>query len=209
MTGIEGFWKAVAKRTDLKKGRIACAVCVLLLLTGCAERSAQDTARENSGENVGAAAEQEEPSDIRTESDETQTAATISEDGAMTANNSALEDDQIRITVGDNSFIVNLEENESAAALRELLADGAKTIPASNYGGFEKVGRLGATLPSDDRQTTTSAGDVMLYSSNQIVIFYGSNSWAYTRLGKVDGLSAEELEEILSGSETEITLSVD
>lgn len=58
-----------------------------------------------------------------------------------------------------------------------------------------------------DKQITTSAGDVMLYNSNQIAIFYGTNSWEYTRLGRVEDLSADELEEILSGSETEITLS--
>ena len=119
-----------------------------------------------------------------------------------------LEENQIRIIVGENSFIVRLEDNESAAALRELLKDGDKTISASNYGGFEKVCRLGATLPSNDVQTRTSAGDVMLYSGNQIVIFYDSNSWAYTRLGKVEDLTAKDLKEILSGQETEITLSL-
>ena len=129
------------------------------------------------------------------------------EEDSMAAK-SALEENEIRVIVGKNSFVVRLEDNESAAALRELLKDGDKTIPASNYGGFEKVCRLGTTLPSNDVQTRTSAGDVMLYSSSQIVIFYDSNSWAYTRLGKVEGLTAKELEKILSGSETEITLSL-
>ena len=115
---------------------------------------------------------------------------------------------EIRVTVGTGSFIVKLDENSSAAALRELLAEGDITISASNYGGFEKVCALGTTLPSNDVQTTTSAGDVMLYSGNQIVIFYGANSWAYTRLGRVEGLSAEDLKSILSGPETEITLSL-
>ena len=124
------------------------------------------------------------------------------------AGNKALEENQIRITVGERSFVVRLEDNESAAALREFLEDGDKTIPASNYGGFEKVCQLGQTLPSNDVQTTTAAGDVMLYSSNQIVIFYASNSWAYTRLGKAEDLTAKDLEEILSGPETEITLSI-
>ena len=127
---------------------------------------------------------------------------------AATEMNSALDEDQIRITVGEQSFIVRLEDNESAAALRELLISGDRTISASNYGGFEKACQLGMSLPRNDDQTTTSAGDVMLYSGNQIVIFYGSNSWAYTRLGKVEDLTADELEQILSGSETEITLSI-
>ena len=122
--------------------------------------------------------------------------------------NSVLEEDQIRIAVGEQSFIVRLADNESAETLRDLLSDGDRTISASNYGGFEKVCQLGTTLPSNDVQTTTGAGDVMLYNSNQIVIFYGSNSWAYTRLGKVEDLSADELEQILSGPETEVTLRI-
>ncbi|MBQ6215114.1 MAG: hypothetical protein IJJ67_06825 [Oscillospiraceae bacterium] len=119
-----------------------------------------------------------------------------------------LSGNEIRVTVGTGSFIVKLDENRSAAALKELLAEGDITVSASNYGGFEKVCALGTTLPSNDVQTTTSAGDVMLYSGNQIVIFYGANSWAYTRLGRVEGLSAEDLKSILSGPETEITLSM-
>jgi hypothetical protein len=134
--------------------------------------------------------------------------ALAAEKGDTMRKEEALREDQIRITVGANSFLVTLEDNESAAALRELLCGGDLTIPASNYGGFEKVCQLGTRLPSNDRQTTTQAGDVMLYSSNQLVIFYGSNTWAYTRLGKVEALTAGELEEILSGPETEITLSI-
>ena len=153
------------------------------------------------------ATEADDSSD-RTESDALEPDSQEETQGETVAGNKALEENQIRIIVGDNSFIVRLEDNESAAALRELLKDGDKTISASNYGGFEKVCQLGQTLPSNDVQTTTAAGDVMLYSSNQIVIFYDSNSWAYTRLGKVEDLTAEDLEEILSGPETEITLSI-
>lgn len=114
----------------------------------------------------------------------------------------------IRVTAGKHSFWVKLEDNESAQALRDYLSDGDKTIPAENYGGFEKVCRLGKTIPANDRQTMAAAGDVMLYNGTQIVFFYGSNSWSYTRLGKEEGLSAEELEQILSGPETELTLSL-
>ncbi|MBE5958676.1 MAG: hypothetical protein E7254_07435 [Lachnospiraceae bacterium] len=110
--------------------------------------------------------------------------------------------------VGNSSFIVNLEDNETAKALRKMLTDEELTISASNYGGFEKVCQLGKTLPHNDKQITTEAGDVMLYSGNQIVFFYGTNSWSYTKLGKVEDLNEEELESILSGSETDITLSI-
>lgn len=121
---------------------------------------------------------------------------------------STLTDNQIRVTVGSSSFIVNLENNETAKALQEMLVDEDLTISASNYGGFEKVCQLGKTLPRNDKQITTEAGDVMLYSGNQIVFFYGANSWSYTKIGKVEASSIEELESVLSGPETEVILSL-
>lgn len=120
-----------------------------------------------------------------------------------------VETDQIYIKVGESTLAAVLEDNESTEALKELLADKTLTVSASNYGGFEKVCSLGTELPRNDSQTTTHAGDICLYNGNQIVIFYGSNSWAYTRLGRVSGADASELEEVLSGEETEITLSLE
>ncbi|MCM1048870.1 MAG: cyclophilin-like fold protein [Clostridiales bacterium] len=116
---------------------------------------------------------------------------------------------QIYIKVGENILTATLEDNESTEALKELLADSPLTITASNYGGFEKVCSLGTELPRNDSQITTSARDICLYNGNQIVIFYGSNSWAYTRLGKISDIDNSELEKILSGKETEITLSLE
>lgn len=120
-----------------------------------------------------------------------------------------VETNQIYIKVGENTLTAVLEDNESVKALKELLADGSLTISASNYGGFEKVCSLGTSLPRNDSQTTTQAGDICLYNGSQIVIFYGSNSWAYTRLGKVSDVDGTELEKVLSGEETEITLSLE
>jgi len=114
----------------------------------------------------------------------------------------------IYIKVGDSTLTAVLENNESAEALKELLTEKPLTIYASNYGGFEKVCFLGTELPRNDSQTTTGAGDICLYNGNQIVIFYGSNSWSYTRLGKVSNMDKSQLEEILSSEETEITLSL-
>lgn len=116
---------------------------------------------------------------------------------------------QITIKVGDSTLKAVLEDNESAKALKELLAEGPLTISASNYGGFEKVCSLGRELPNNDSQTTTHAGDLCLYNSNQIVIFYGSNSWAYTKLGKISDADKSELKKVLGGKETEITLSLE
>ena len=81
-------------------------------------------------------------------------------------------------------------------------------INMSMYGGFEQVGSIGTSLPRNDSQTTTSPGDIVLYSGNQIVIFYGSNSWAYTRLGKITGLDEKELEDTFGNGDVTISLSV-
>ncbi len=120
-----------------------------------------------------------------------------------------METNQIYIKIGKSILTAVLEENESAEALKELLTDGSLSISASNYGGFEKVCSLGRKLPSNDKQTTTHAGDICLYNGSQIVIFYGSNSWVYTRLGKVSDVEESELKKVLSGEETEITLSLE
>ena len=79
------------------------------------------------------------------------------------------------------------------------------TIQMSMYGGFEQVGSIGQSIVRDDVQTNTSFGDIVLYSGNQIVVFYGSNSWAYTRLGHVD-LSQQEMRALLGGGDVVITL---
>ena len=92
----------------------------------------------------------------------------------------------IEITVNGKAFSVTLNDNEAA---REFAGMLPLTLEMSDYSGFEKVGSLGTSLPTDNSQTTTQSGDIVLYNGNQIVIFYGSNSWSYTRLGKVDNLS--------------------
>ena len=76
----------------------------------------------------------------------------------------------------------------------------------SGYGGFEQVGSLGTRLPRNDVQTVTEPGDIVLYSGNSIVLFYGSNSWAYTRLGKIQGLDESELRQLLGGGDVSIRL---
>lgn len=100
-----------------------------------------------------------------------------------------LKQAQFYIIVDETTFTAHFADNSSADAFRELLSQGNLTINMSDYGGFEKVGSLGQSLPTENSQTTTQAGDIVLYQGNQIVIFYGSNSWSYTRLGKIDDLT--------------------
>ena len=106
------------------------------------------------------------------------------------------------LMIDGEEYPVEWEENESVEALKELCP---LTVKMSMYGGFEQVGSLGESLPRNDEQIKTGYGDIVLYSGNQIVVFYGSNSWAYTRLGHID-MTQEELTELLGNGDVEITL---
>ena len=113
----------------------------------------------------------------------------------------------LHLFINDREIAVNWEDNESVKALIDLASSGPLTVQMSMYGGFEQVGSLGTTLPRNDSQTTTQSGDIVLYSGNQIVIFYGSNSWAYTRLGKVADQSPAEMKTLLGSGDVTVTLS--
>ena len=101
-------------------------------------------------------------------------------------------DRKMIVEIGGNHFTATLEDNKAADTLAEMMQEDPVTVQMSDYGGFEKVGDLGTELPTSNRQTTTRAGDIVLYQGNQIVIFYGSNSWSYTRLGRIDDLTGWE-----------------
>ena len=118
-------------------------------------------------------------------------------------------DKTLTLTIGDTAVTVAWEDNASVEALRALAEGAPLTIQLSMYGGFEQVGSIGQSLPRDDHQTTTAAGDIVLYSGNQIVIFYGSNSWAYTRLGHITDKSADEMAALLGNGNVTITLAVE
>ncbi len=98
----------------------------------------------------------------------------------------------MNVQVGDVVFSATLEENEAVSALLEMMQESPVVIQMSDYSGFEKVGPLGTSLPASNSQTTTQAGDIVLYNGNQIVIFYGTNTWSYTRLGHIDDLTGWE-----------------
>ena len=111
--------------------------------------------------------------------------------------------------IGDTKVNVDWEDNQAVAALRDMAREGDVTIQMSMYGGFEQVGSLGQNLPRDDKQTTTTSGDIVLYSGNQMVVFYGSNSWSYTRLGHISDKNAEDITDLLSNGDVTITISIE
>ena len=122
----------------------------------------------------------------------------------------AMETNSLKLSVNGRSFTATMTESSSTEALKERLAQGDVSIRMSDYGNMEKVGNLGFSLPRNDIQTTTVPGDIVLYQGNSLVIFYGANSWSYTRLGKVDGVSTrKEMLELLGGAgEITVTLSL-
>ena len=150
-----------------------------LLLAGCGD--------ETPGDSSGAEAMLAEPETETTEVDTTEVENTM------------------RLFIGETEVPVTWEENASVDALKELCP---LTIQMSMYGGFEQVGPIGQSIVRDDQQTSTDYGDIVLYSGNQIVIFYGTNSWAYTRLGHVE-LSQQEMRDLLANGDVTITFEIE
>ena len=140
-----------------------------------------------------------------TEAETTVTETSIPE----TAETETTETDSMvmKMKIGSKVVDVTWEDNASVEELKKLAASGL-TIKMSKYGGFEQVGSIGHNITSNDKQTKTAPGDIVLYSGNQLVVFYGSNSWAYTRLGKIN-LSKSELKELLGKKDVTVTLSVE
>lgn len=111
-------------------------------------------------------------------------------------------ENEMILSVDGQKQDVTWESNPSVKALDDL---GELTISMHRYGGFEQVGSIGHTIISDDVQMTTNPGDIVLYSSNQLVIFFGSNSWAYTKLGHIN-LNQNELKTLLDKPNVEVTI---
>ena len=162
-----------------------------LLLTACGDENMSNFEQEF----------QEEITQSSTDMENTDTTNSEEEDEPM-------QEKSLKMTIGDTAVEVEWEQNESVEALAKLAETEPLVIEMSMYGGFEQVGSLGESLPRNDVQTTTEAGDIVLYSGNQIVVFYGSNSWAYTRLGHVTDKTAEEMSELLNGGDVTVTISM-
>ena len=192
------------------------AICLIWVLSGCGnsvpeEEPPQSFSNMESAE-VPKETEPEGQSDeIQGEAEESNGLLTEQkqiESEQTEENRLEAEEMSILMKIGEETVTVTWEDNESVVALKELLREQSMSIQMSMYGGFEQVGSLGTSLPRDDEQTTTQAGDIVLYSGNQMVVFYGSNSWAYTRLGKITDKSAGELKEMLGGGDVTITLEL-
>ena len=118
------------------------------------------------------------------------------------------EDGMLNIAVNKTVLTAALADNSSARALAELLADGPLSVEMRDYNRMERVGPLGADLPANDEWIDAQAGDLILYQGTQLVIYYGANSWSLTRLGRIEGVGAGELRDILGGGDVRVTLSM-
>lgn len=192
---------------------LCCSLALTLLLSSCvSEQLATDISAEQMEEIVQS---ESEAATSDAESPVPEIPGGISEPsepalGNMTVDNTENEEEltemKMTVQVGESTFTATLEENAAVDALVEMMEHGSVTIQMSDYAGFEKVGALGSSLPTSNRQTTTQAGDIVLYQGNQIVLFYGSNSWNYTRLGKIDDLTGWT--EALGGGDVSVTFSL-
>ena len=116
------------------------------------------------------------------------------------------EDVNMKLWINEEEVSVIWQDNESVEALKDIVKENDLQISMSMYGGFEQVGAIGQSLPRNDVQTTTSYGDIVLYSGDQLVVFYGSNSWAYTMLGHIEDKSQEDLKNLLGNGDVTITI---
>ncbi|MBR1627791.1 MAG: hypothetical protein IJ679_00810 [Lachnospiraceae bacterium] len=110
------------------------------------------------------------------------------------------------MVISGTEMDVEWEDNASVEALRKLVKDGSISVQMAMYGGFEQVGSIGSSLPRNDVRTTTKPGDIVLYSGNQIVVFYGSNTWSYTKLGHISGMNETELTELLGNGDVSLKI---
>lgn len=198
---------------------ILCLALIIVLLTAC-NRADKTEPTDPHKETQAAAVQTEQPTEITA----TQIAKEPTAPEATQAINSQTEQTDeateyeepteerstsLRMTIGDTPVSVAWEDGDAVEALRELCREKPLTIEMSMYGGFEQVGSIGTALPTADRQTTTSPGDIVLYSGDQLVVFYDSNAWAYTPLGHITDQSESELTDLLSNGDTTVTISLE
>ena len=190
----------------------AAAVGVILMLTACSRNAGADESTDMQTQNQ-IESQTENPKENGTligQDSESASSDNIPNDNISEREEraEAETDMKMNVQIGDYSFTATLENNTAVEELLDMMKEGPVTIQMDDYSGFEKVGPLGRSLTTSNRQTTTVAGDIVLYNGNNIVMFYGSNSWSYTRIGKIDDLSDWE-KALGSGSITAVFTHAD
>ena len=201
---LEGLWNK-----GRKIGVIFFVLVMLVSVTACGQTETTKESQAGSQETEPVTLTASEDAETVNEAGEVTTESEAGETEIVQDNEPEQEADTMVLTINGEVVSVEWEDNESVEALMDLVSKGPLSIQMSMYGGFEQVGSIGTSLPRNDVQTTTEAGDIVLYSGDQIVVFYGSNSWAYTRLGKVTDKSKKEMADLLGNGDVTITISVE
>lgn len=118
------------------------------------------------------------------------------------------EEIEMFMQIGDRVLTVQMAENSSVEALLALLADGPLTLEMGDYASMEKNASLPQALPENNEPMDTVPGDVILFQGQTFVIYYSTNSWSLTRLGRVRDVAAEELRALLGDGDVSVTLSL-
>lgn len=193
----------------------SCLLAVVMLLTGCGSQT-QNTLSQPKNASSAQTEESQmetsalgETSSVLTEAQSTELSSSQAETSQTSQPTTNREENtamKMNVQVGNSTFTATLEQNAAVDTLVQMMENAPVTIRMSDYAGFEKVGALGRSLPTSNSQTTTHPGDIVLYQGNQIVIFYGTNSWSYTRIGRIDDLTGWE--DALGNGNVTVTFSI-
>lgn len=200
---------------------ITCVVCCIFL-TACEAQSTTDSQQmgtESAPQRESTEISEEDEQQIQNEAElpkkeeqESETEeALLSEDKEETVpgiSQSSQTSDMLKIEIGQEIFTATLANNSSVDALKELLKDGPLTLKMSDYAGMEKGADLGVTLPQNNQQMNTTAGDIILYQGRTLVIYYDTNSWSLTPIGKINDLDEALLKETLGSGDVTVTFSL-
>lgn len=193
------------------KQKIFILLLVIFLLPGLAACSSQNPMNGQTSETIGEGESEEIQSASSIEGLTVKTDQSSNEDKQQNnpQEEEKVEQNQFYITAGETVFTAVFSDNSSAEAFKKLLAEEPLTIDMHDYGSFEKVGEIGGTLPRNDEQITTEPGDVILYLGTSITIYYDTNSWNFTRLGKIQDATKEDLLAALGNGNVTVTFSLE
>ncbi len=193
------------------KQKIFILLLVIFLLPGLAACSSQNHMDGQTSETIG----EGEPEEIQSASsiEDLPVKTDKSTDEDKQQNNlqeeEKVDQNQFYITAGKTVFTATFSDNSSAEAFKNLLAEESLTVDMHDYGSFEKIGEIGDMLPRNDEQITTEPGDVILYLGTSITIYYDTNSWNFTRLGKIQDTTKEDLLAALGDGNVTVTFSLE
>ena len=193
------------------KQKIFILLLVIFLLPGLAACSSQNPMNGQTSDTIGEGVSEEIQSASSIEGLTVKTDKSSNEDKQQNnpQEEEKVEQNQFYITAGETVFTAVFSDNSSAEAFKKLLAEEPLTIDMHDYGSFEKVGEIGGTLPRNDEQITTEPGDVILYLGTSITIYYDTNSWNFTRLGKIQDATKEDLLAALGNGNVTVTFSLE